>query len=410
MKTNHRRIFLLAAVLFAPWILQAETAVPDRISYQGIITDMGGNLVGNPDPENRTVIFRIWNHPTASAAENLLYSEEQVATIAKGEFSVLVGGGGALTSEPLGFSETEKGPGTIQIADVFDGDARYLGVTILPEPAVEISPRQQIVTSPFSFRAKQAETVIDLGDQQVTLGKMAAASVNSLTIVNNSIAAEDLGSAAVTNEKLAEASVTLDKLVSAVREALCPPGSIVAFAGATPPNGWLLCDGTALKSSEHPGLHSAIGTAWGNGSSDADPQTNFNLPDLRGVFLRGVNGSRADIYADTASGSRLSEFGGNAGNQVGTYQPQDVQRHAHKWGYYSGSDLFSWNDSGQPVMALDRLASNQIPSGSGKDDDYMDVRNVANGFWTDRSVVLPVADSPTETRPNNVYVNYIIKK
>jgi hypothetical protein len=25
-------------------------------------------------------------------------------------------------------------------------------------------------------------------------------------------------------------------------------------------------------------------------------------------------------------------------------------------------------------------------------------------------VVLPVADSPTETRPNNVYVNYIIKK
>lgn len=61
-------------------------------------------------------------------------------------------------------------------------------------------------------------------------------------------------------------------------------------------------------------------------------------------------------------------------------------------------------------MALDRLAQNQIPSGSGKDDDYMDVKNVTGGFWTDRAAVLPVADSLTETRPKNVYVNYIIKK
>lgn len=172
--------------------------------------------------------------------------------------------------------------------------------------------------------------MLDLGDQQVTLAKMAAALVNSFTIVNNSILAEDLSSGAVTNEKLAEASVTMDKLVNAVKEALCPPGSIIAFAGATPPNGWLLCDGTALKSAEYPGLHAAIGTAWGNGSNDADSQTNFNLPDLRGMFLRGVNGTRADTYADTASGSRLSEFGGSAGNQVGSYQPQYVQLHAHK--------------------------------------------------------------------------------
>ena len=175
MKTNHR--LLLLAVFLAPWALHAQSQVPGRISYQGIITDAGGALVGDPDPVNRTVIFRIWNDKDASGEVNLLYSEQQVATIAMGEFSVLVGAGADVAGE-----ET-KGPGTIDIADVFDGSLRYLGVTVddgTPAADVEISPRQQIVTSPFSFRAREAETVINsgiltdaIGDQQVTLGKLA---------------------------------------------------------------------------------------------------------------------------------------------------------------------------------------------------------------------------------------------
>ena len=50
-----------------------------------------------------------------------------------------------------------------EIADAFNGGARYLGVTIDDDdPGTtdnEISPRQQIVSSAFAFRSKYAETL-----------------------------------------------------------------------------------------------------------------------------------------------------------------------------------------------------------------------------------------------------------
>lgn len=77
-----------------------------------------------------------------------------------------------------------------------------------------------------------------------------------------------------------------------------PPGSVAPFSGATVPEGWFLCDGSAISRTDYPALFSAIGTAHGQGNGS----TTFNLPDYRGQFLRG----RVNISTVTGSGSASS--------------------------------------------------------------------------------------------------------
>ena len=134
---------LLAAIAL-PLAALAQSAVPLQITYQGRVTDALGNPLGATAPINRTVTFRIWNHPSAAAGTNRLYSESQNVTIVNGEFSVLVGTGSAVTTET-----------NLRTLDaIFDGSERYLGVTVDDGTAAvdpELSPRQQIVTTAFAI-------------------------------------------------------------------------------------------------------------------------------------------------------------------------------------------------------------------------------------------------------------------
>lgn len=61
-----------------------------------------------------------------------------------------------------------------------------------------------------------------------------------------------------------------------------PPGAVMAFAMTTPPSGWLECDGSSQSTTgATAALFTAIGYAFGGSGSS------FNLPDLRGQFVRG---------------------------------------------------------------------------------------------------------------------------
>jgi microcystin-dependent protein len=62
-------------------------------------------------------------------------------------------------------------------------------------------------------------------------------------------------------------------------------GTIVDYAGATAPSGWLLCFGQAVSRTTYTRLFQAIGTAWGAG----DGSSTFNLPDFRGRFRVGLD-------------------------------------------------------------------------------------------------------------------------
>jgi microcystin-dependent protein len=83
-----------------------------------------------------------------------------------------------------------------------------------------------------------------------------------------------------------------------------PSGVINPFAGpsANVPSGWVLCYGQAISRTLYPGLFAAISTTYGSG----DGSTTFNVPDLRGRTLFGL-----DNMGGTAAG-RLT--GSNTGN------------------------------------------------------------------------------------------------
>lgn len=90
---------------------------------------------------------------------------------------------------------------------------------------------------------------------------------------------------------------------------LQPAGQVVAFARQTPPTGWLVCDGSAVSRTTYARLFEALGTTFGAGNGS----TTFNLPDLRGEFIRGIDAGR----------------GVDVGRGFGTFQDSENKVHNH---------------------------------------------------------------------------------
>ncbi len=160
-----------------------------------------------------------------------------------------------------------------------------------------------------------------------------------------------------------------------------PPGTVISFAGANAPAGYLVCDGSTVSSTTYPELYAAIGTLWGG---DA---TNFNLPDLRGQFLRGQDDG-AGVDPDAAD--RVDSDGNTVGDVVGSYQEDTFQDHAHGFGAEGCCG------SGRATLFL-----------GGADDAFV------NGFTTwETSTVLSdpaIRSNELESRSKNAYVLYVIK-
>ena len=165
------------------------------------------------------------------------------------------------------------------------------------------------------------------------------------------------------------------------------PGTVVAYGGEDirPESGWLRCDGSAVQRAQYGNLFMAIGTTWGAGNGS----NTFNLPDLRGMFLRGVNGGRNDQFADPEAESRTNNpaNGGNKGNNVGSIQPQAFQSHSHDIKHTTPDDK-PWNINAHA-------------------DQTMNNNGVGGTHGGPLGVTMAAGGS--ETRPNNAYVYYIIK-
>lgn len=99
-------------------------------------------------------------------------------------------------------------------------------------------------------------------------------------------------------------------------------GLVAHFARPTPPNGWLRANGAAVSRTSYAALFAAIGTTFGAG----DGSTTFNLPDLRGEFVRGWDDGRG-VDNGRALGSQQthlarslnrSAYGDQAGGSLST--------------------------------------------------------------------------------------------
>ena len=163
------------------------------------------------------------------------------------------------------------------------------------------------------------------------------------------------------NEIAADAVTTIAILDGAVTQAkasnmLIPAGAIMPFAMNSVPTGWLAADGTAVSRSTYATLFAAIATTYGVG----DGSTTFNVPDLRGYFVRGT-GTNSD---GTVSGTFAAK------------QADELKSHTHTYTFKSTTG----------------------GSSAGGDPNSITNTSVNTG-----------ATGGTETRPRNIAMLYCIK-
>lgn len=94
-------------------------------------------------------------------------------------------------------------------------------------------------------------------------------------------------------------------------------GIIAWFARSTAPTGYLKANGAAISRAAYSSLFAAIGTTFGAG----DGVSTFNLPDLRGEFIRGWDDSR----------------GVDSGRIIGSAQTDEIKSHTHRLQYASST-------------------------------------------------------------------------
>ena len=381
-----KRFFALLAAMLGIAIHQAPAVEgpPKLVPYQGMVLDAQGAPLAPTQPTVYKIEFRLWNQLTGGT---LVWSEQQFVTVSNGRFSVNLGEGTAATDAVA--------PQFVQSAldSAFAEKSRYLGVTVRSSPtATEMIPRLAFLSAPYAF---VAGTVSRVSQQPGTFSNVKLASIRYTTRTvdsgspsvaltldqrTNLVSAGSRGTVAQLpiagglQELLVAKMDTTDKVVAiapppngtingstdkirlkALGESVTlqnidgdnwwivkdtrdntPVGSIISYGAANPPPGYLACDGSSLHRDDHPDLFAVISTAWGSASEVnalVQDANRFNLPNLSGRFVRGVD-PEAD-GADDDAGSRINLFaGGNAGRQVGSYQKDEFAIHGHN----NGSD------------------------------------------------------------------------
>lgn len=121
-----------------------------------------------------------------------------------------------------------------------------------------------------------------------------------------------------------------------------PAGEVTYFARNTPPAGWLKANGAAVSRTTYAALFAVIGTVFGAG----DGATTFNLPDLRGEFVRGWDDGRGvdatRTFASTQTGAVETHYhstdGTNGSNQHAVYYGSDGNFDYGRSASVSGAD------------------------------------------------------------------------
>ncbi len=161
-----------------------------------------------------------------------------------------------------------------------------------------------------------------------------------------------------------------------------PVGAVAYFAMPSAPNGWLVANGQAVSRSVYSALYACIGITYGAG----DGTSTFNLPDLRGQFLRGWN---------------CTTFGLDQGRVFGSTQCWSIERLCGTIGPISESFATS-NIVLSPNSPFTRSATTPFAFNTPVTVDG------SNGGTLSFDSCLSIQSS-TETRPSNVALLPCIK-
>lgn len=132
-------------------------------------------------------------------------------------------------------------------------------------------------------------------------------------------------------------------------------GQVIFTAGGVAPSGFLKCDGAAVSRSTYAALFAVCGTTFGVGNGS----TTFNLPDLRGEFIRGLDDGR----------------GVDSGRVLG---------------------------SAQAAVAGSFTVSTTTLGGTGVGAPIMDSITINGRLWNDNTAAQTVDVTPGDSRPRNI--------
>jgi microcystin-dependent protein len=109
--------------------------------------------------------------------------------------------------------------------------------------------------------------------------------------------------------------------------AATPPGSVIPYAAATPPTGWLLCDGSEVSQTTFANLFAVIGTTYDNSPAGG----NFNVPDLRGRVPVGIDNMGSGGSANVLTDAQADILGGVLGGETHTLITAELPTHTHQY-------------------------------------------------------------------------------
>ena len=167
----------------------------------------------------------------------------------------------------------------------------------------------------------------------------------------------------VTGTASFDGSANINIAATLVAQAV-PAGSVFNFAASTAPTGYLECSGAAVSRTTYAALFAVTSTTFGVG----DGSTTFNLPNLRGEFVRGWDNGR----------------GVDASRAFGSAQSDEFESHRHAW---TGT-TFASGDGSDGYITVGSDVTPPTQSGAGS---LMDLTG------------------STETRPRNIAMLYCIK-
>ena len=149
--------FMIVLILLIIIPLAGYTVVPQKINYQGYLTDSGGTPITSPPSMGLIMTFKIYDVATGGTA---LWTETQAVTVTDGIYSVVLG-----SVNPINLS--------------FDTQY-YLGVEIGTDG--EMTPRQPLTSVPYAFSSNETDYAYSVANDSINTSKIVDGAVTDSKI------------------------------------------------------------------------------------------------------------------------------------------------------------------------------------------------------------------------------------
>lgn len=175
---------------------------------------------------------------------------------------------------------------------------------------------------------------------------------------------------------------------------LIPVGALMPYAGATAPDGWLLCNGQTPSRTTYANLFAVLGTTYGAGDGST-----FGLPDPMGRAIIGVgsgSGLTARALAAKSGAETVAIASGNLPTHTHTLSAHThaLGSHTHTLSDHTHAITVNGNDFSTGTVSADHSHSGTTGNASG-DHAHNIPRSLIATAGTNRAVVSSTSNQAT---------------